>query len=49
MCMTSSLQGDTLDLAARIADGPSLEALVPALVGIVKRGVGLNTKVLLLY
>ncbi|KAG2487332.1 hypothetical protein HYH03_014048 [Edaphochlamys debaryana] len=37
--------GDTLDLAARLADGPSLEALVPALVGAVKRGVGLNTKV----
>ncbi|KXZ47233.1 hypothetical protein GPECTOR_37g239 [Gonium pectorale] len=37
--------GDTLDLAARLADGPSLESLVPALVATVKRGVGLNTKV----
>ncbi|GLI60137.1 hypothetical protein VaNZ11_002209, partial [Volvox africanus] len=37
--------GDTLDLAARLADSQCLEQLVPALVGTVKRGVGLNTKV----
>ncbi|GIL84022.1 hypothetical protein Vretifemale_12732, partial [Volvox reticuliferus] len=37
--------GDTLDLAARLADSHCLEQLVPALVGTVKRGVGLNTKV----
>ncbi|GFR47108.1 hypothetical protein Agub_g8793, partial [Astrephomene gubernaculifera] len=37
--------GDTLDLAARLADASSLETLVPALVTSVRRGVGLNTKV----
>ncbi len=38
-------QGDTLDLAARLADGSVLPELVPVLVATVKRGVGLNTKV----
>ncbi|MEW5310738.1 MAG: hypothetical protein WDW38_002506 [Sanguina aurantia] len=37
--------GDTLDLAVRYADEASLGALIPALTGLLKRGVGLNTKV----
>lgn len=41
----SSPMSDTLDLCARYADAPSLEALVPALCQLVKRGVGVNTRV----
>ena len=41
----SSPMGDTLDLCARFADPASLDQLVPLLAGLVKRGVGLNTKV----
>ncbi|KAL6762246.1 proteasome stabiliser-domain-containing protein [Haematococcus lacustris] len=46
----SSSLADTLELAARVAGsdleaGGSLEALLPVLAGIVRRGVGLNTKV----
>ncbi|MEW5319235.1 MAG: hypothetical protein WDW38_010400 [Sanguina aurantia] len=37
--------GDTLDLAVRYADEASLGSLIPALTGLLKRGVGLNTKV----
>lgn len=36
---------DTLDLCARFADPKTLEALVPPLCQLIKRGVGLNTRV----
>ena len=39
-----SIMGDTLDVCARHADAPGLEALVPALGQLLKRGVGLNTQ-----
>eukprot|EP00798_Chlamydomonas_sp_ICE-L_P021409 gene21409-28366_t len=42
----SSPMGDTLDLCARFADPGSLTQLVPVLTGLVKGGVGLNTKML---
>ena len=41
----SSPMADTLDLAARHADIASLDALVPALCQLLKRGVGVNTRV----
>jgi len=41
----ASPMGDALDAAARYVDGPSLEALVPKLGSIAKRGVGVNTRV----
>jgi proteasome component ECM29 len=40
----SSPMGDTLDICARVADQASLEALVPRLATLAKRGVGLNTR-----
>ena len=39
-----SIMGDTLDVCARQVDVKSLEALVPVLSQLVKRGVGLNTQ-----
>lgn len=39
-----SIMGDTLDVCARQVDAQSLEALVPVLSQLVKRGVGLNTQ-----
>lgn len=39
-----SIMGDTLDVCARQVDAQSLEALVPVLAQLVKRGVGLNTQ-----
>lgn len=36
---------DTLDLCARFTDPAALEGLTPALCQLIKRGVGLNTKV----
>ena len=39
-----SIMGDTLDVCARQVDARSLEALVPVLSQLVKRGVGLNTQ-----
>ena len=39
-----SIMGDTLDVCARQVDTKSLEALVPVLSQLVKRGVGLNTQ-----
>lgn len=41
----SSPMADTLDLAARYTDIASLDALVPALCQLLKRGVGVNTRV----
>lgn len=41
----SSPMSDTLDLCARYSDATSLEALVPALCQLLKRGVGVNTRV----
>lgn len=41
----SSPMSDTLDLCGRFSDAASLELLVPMLAGLIKRGVGLNTKV----
>lgn len=35
---------DTLDLCARYTDASSLEALIPRLIPIIRRGIGLNTK-----
>eukprot|EP00873_Tetraselmis_striata_P043262 jgi/Tetstr1/463526/TSEL_008405.t1 len=40
----SSPMGDTLDLCARLCTAPTLEALIPRLVQLIKRGVGLNTR-----
>lgn len=40
----SSQMGDTLDLCARHADAAALEGLVPRLVQLIRRGVGLNTR-----
>jgi hypothetical protein len=40
-----SSQADTLEVCAHFADAASLELVVPSLSGLVKRGVGLNTKV----
>ena len=40
----SSPMGDTLDLCARYTDAATLEALVPKLTQLIKRGVGLNTR-----
>ena len=39
-----SIMGDTLDACARQVDARSLEALVPVLAQLVKRGVGLTTQ-----
>ncbi|KAK9810293.1 hypothetical protein WJX72_008148 [[Myrmecia] bisecta] len=41
----SSPMSDTLDLCARYVSAATLEALVPRLVVLVKRGTGLNTRV----
>ena len=40
----ASIMGDTLDVCARQVNAQSLEALVPVLSQLVKRGVGLNTQ-----
>ncbi|KAL3147888.1 hypothetical protein ABBQ32_002606 [Trebouxia sp. C0010 RCD-2024] len=40
----ASPMGDTLDLCARYADSKTLEEMVPKLCGLVKRGIGLNTR-----
>lgn len=40
----SSPMGETLDICARVADAHSMDALVPKLAALVKRGVGLNTR-----
>lgn len=39
-----SIMGDTLDVCARQVDVKSLDAVVPVLSQLVKRGVGLNTQ-----
>ncbi|GAX79566.1 hypothetical protein CEUSTIGMA_g7007.t1 [Chlamydomonas eustigma] len=41
----SSPLGDTLEICSHFSDSVSLGLLAPALAGIIKRGVGLNTKV----
>ena len=41
----SSPMGDTLDFCARYTDAATLEVLVPRLTQLVRRGVGLNTRV----
>ncbi len=41
----SSPMADTLDLCARFANPAALEGLAPALCQLIKRGVGLNTRV----
>jgi proteasome component ECM29 len=41
----SSPMADTLDLCARHANAAAVEALTPALCQLVRRGVGLNTRV----
>lgn len=41
----SSPMGDTLDLCARYADAAALGKLVPAVCQLLKRGVGVNTRV----
>ena len=40
----ASPMADTLDLCARYTDAASLEALVPKLTPIIRRGIGLNTR-----
>lgn len=40
----ASPMADTLEYCARIATGPTLAALVPRLVQLVRRGTGLNTR-----
>lgn len=39
-----SIMGDTLDICARLVDAKNLDAVVPVLSQLVKRGVGLNTQ-----
>ena len=41
----SSPMGDTLDVAARVADEATLPALVPVLCQLAQRGTGVNTRV----
>lgn len=40
----ASPMADTLDQCARYTDAASLKALVPRLVQLIKRGIGLNTR-----
>lgn len=40
----SSPMGDTLELCSRYTDAAALDALLPRLTQLVRRGVGLNTR-----